>query len=267
MAIVFAAALPHSPLLIPAIGKDNAARLTATADALRDVGLELGRTEPDTVVVVTSHAEVPSSIIAFNLRPTYRLDLEAFGEYGTRVAVTGDPLLGYRLKQRFDAERPTIPIAVTSRERLDYGVAIPLLTLYPNGVRPAVLPVGNSLGTTVQSFEIGGRLRTVLLQDQRRVAIIASANLSHRLSEDSPAGYSTQAKAFDARVLRAITQKNPMALVRFRRETLDDVRECGLGPLLLLHGLLGSMRYDPEILSYEHPFGIGYATALFHLST
>ena len=53
-------------------------------------------------------------------------------------------------------------------------------------------------------------------------------------------------------------------------QTLDKImvegaHECGLKPMIILSGILHGMEYEPEILSYEAPFGVGYLICNFKM--
>lgn len=44
----------------------------------------------------------------------------------------------------------------------------------------------------------------------------------------------------------------------------ERAAECGLGSFAIMAGALDGMAVDPELLSYEGPFGVGYAVAAFY---
>jgi len=44
---------------------------------------------------------------------------------------------------------------------------------------------------------------------------------------------------------------------------ISDAGECGLKSIAILLGILEGIKYEPQILSYEGPFGVGYLTAEF----
>ncbi len=85
--------------------------------------------------------------------------------------------------------------------------------------------------------------------------------LGDRLIPGAPAGYSPSGRIFDEAVLRSLETSSPAPLERLSPEVLEDAGECGLRSVLVLLGFAGG---DPlKTLSYEGPFGVGYATALW----
>jgi AmmeMemoRadiSam system protein A len=96
----------------------------------------------------------------------------------------------------------------------------------------------------------------------KKVAVVASGDLAHRLTIDAPAGYSPRAKEFDEKVLSAVQELNVKELLKIKQELIDDAGECGLRPIFFLLGVLGGLSFSSDILSYEGPFGVGYAVAV-----
>ena len=55
-------------------------------------------------------------------------------------------------------------------------------------------------------------------------------------------------------------------LLSVNETSLEESHECAYRPLLILFGLLEKMHVRPEILSYEHPFGVGQLVTQFHIN-
>ncbi|OGL87207.1 hypothetical protein A3I40_03545 [Candidatus Uhrbacteria bacterium RIFCSPLOWO2_02_FULL_48_12] len=261
MALVFAAIVPHSPLLIPSIGKKNTNNLSKTIEAMQAVTQQLMAAKPETIIILSNHPLNPSSnskSLTFNIHARYLANFEEFGEYGAGFSMPGDIAMAHHLKHRFDTLREKYPVTISSQEKLDGSISTTLFYLLKSQPNIKLVPINDTIEDDKPEFIIGERLRRPIYQEKTRIALVASLNLSHRLSELSPAGYSAKAKTFDQRVLEAISKKHPLTLARFKKETLLEVKECAVRPLLLLFGIVKNTHYTPEILSYENPFGIGH---------
>ena len=101
---------------------------------------------------------------------------------------------------------------------------------------------------------------------RKRVAIIASGDLSHRLIPSAPAGYDPMGKAFDEKLVKAISCLDSKAVLRFEPELIERAGECGLRSIIILLGALEGLKVTPEVLSYEGPFGVGYMVASLEVS-
>lgn len=97
----------------------------------------------------------------------------------------------------------------------------------------------------------------------RRIAIIASGDLSHRLLPGSPNGYTPKGAIFDKTVMEALQKQDPAILKTMSRSLIDEAGMCGLPSVYFLFGALRHFRPVMPIYSYEGPFGVGYGVALY----
>lgn len=116
-------------------------------------------------------------------------------------------------------------------------------------------------------MQFGRILKDVCSASQKRIAIIASGDLSHTLFlSDAPAGFHPSGEEVDQALLKAIENVSLSQLLTIDEDLLASSQECAHRPLLILFGMLEKMPVRPEILSYEHPFGVGQLVAQFHLN-
>lgn len=97
----------------------------------------------------------------------------------------------------------------------------------------------------------------------KRLAWIASGDMSHRLKEDGPYGLHPSGAKFDAEFIRLLKKKDVSGILNLDPKLVEEAGECGLRPFCMLLGALEEAKVDwqPEILSYEGPFGVGYLVA------
>jgi len=258
MPIVFAAVVPHSPVLVPSIGKEHLKKLKKTVAALGRLEHDLYAAHPDTILVISPHGPVEAEHFTLDLNEKYVCDLKDFGVFDVKVDCRADMRVISALKEHL--EDRNIPFMLRSETGLDYGVVVPLTYLAGHLKKYSVLPVYPSLLPAKTHFEFGQAVQEVLMHSDRRVAVIASADLSHRLTRSAPAGYSPYGRKFDEKIMTLIREKKSPALITFEPELASKAAQCGLPPLTILAGILDGMRAEPEILSYESPFGIGLMT-------
>jgi aromatic ring-opening dioxygenase LigB subunit len=114
-------------------------------------------------------------------------------------------------------------------------------------------------------FEEGKKIYKNLDKD-KKWAIIASGDLSHCLKEDGPYGFHPDGPKFDKALSEALKAKDIEALLSLN-EKFPEAGECGLRSFSFLLGVLDNLKWEPEILSYEGPFGVGYLAANFKISS
>lgn len=255
MPIVFSAVVPHSPLLIPAIAKDNLNRVKQTLEAMKKIEAELYASQPDTIVVFSPHGPIQSNCFTMNLNPKFSLKLEEFGDFTTKEEVAGDIGLAYKIRERMETRAPLQMISV---ENLDYGTAVPLLVLASKLINTKVIPINYSGLDLSAHFKFGQLLKREFLVSKNRIAVIASAELSHKVTKNAPAGYSPKGKKFDQKLIELISKNKIEDILNLNQNLVSEICECGLKSIVMLLGALDGYQYHPRALSYEAPFGIGY---------
>ncbi|MEI6510518.1 MAG: AmmeMemoRadiSam system protein B [Candidatus Uhrbacteria bacterium] len=260
--IVFAAFTPHTPLLLPPIGKDALQKLSSTTDAMDRLGDELREARPDTIVIISAHATQHDGAFSANLHDSYLVDLRDFGDLTTTAEF--EPNLSLIDAIQRAVRRAQIPFTLDSDSTLDYGTAVPLVAI---GARAQIVPISFSNLPAKDHFSFGKALKDVLANRKERIAIVASGDLSHALTSDAPAGYRPEGETFDSAVRQAVVQASASQLLTLDEETVEKAEECAYRPLLVLFGILDQVPTVPEVLSYEHPFGVGYLVAQFHLGS
>jgi len=260
--IVFAAFTPHTPLLLPPIGKESLQKMSSTADAMDRLGDELRAAKPDTIVIVSAHATQHDGAFSANLHDSYLVDLRDFGDLTTTAEFEPNLSLIDAIQRSVRHER--IPFTLDSDATLDYGTAVPLVAL---DAKAQIVPISYSNLSPKDHFAFGKALKDVLANRKERIAVIASGDLSHALTSDAPAGYRPEGEIFDAAVRQAVVQASASQLLTLEEEVVEKAEECAYRPLLVLFGILDQVPAEPEVLSYEHPFGVGYLVAQFHLGS
>lgn len=260
--IALASFVPHPPLLIPEIGQDNLAKLASTVRAYQDLEHELYAAQVETVIIISPHGQIKEKAFTINQSPKIRTSFKDFGDLITNLSFDNDMGLGYQIKESCET---TLPIVLSATEVIDYGAAVPLYCLLKNHPGIKVVSVDYSHLGRAEHVRFGQIIREAVANSPKRVAIVASGDLSHRLHKDSPAGYSAKAHQFDQQIRKLLKAKKISELIDLPEDIVREAGECGYRSLLILLGVLGEMNFETQELAYEAPFGIGYLTVNFKL--
>ncbi len=262
--IVFAAHVPHSPLLLETVSKQQTVRLKETHAALSYLKKELKEARVDTIVIFSGHGAVHTDAFSIHLHDPFRTDLTEFGDLVTHEEFRPDlPLLDTLQRGLRKAQQP---ITLDTHETLDYGASVPLLSLTEKFTPIRVIPIAYTDLSLKAHFDFGKAVKDVCAATNKRIAIISSGDLSHCLSVSSPNGYHEAGPQFDEAVIQAIEHTSASSLLQIDLDIIQQAAECGLRPLVMLFGALDGMTTEPNILCYESPFGVGYLTARFRLN-
>lgn len=257
--LVYAAIVPHSPILIPEIGREHAKKLKKTSAALEIVRKELVAARPQTIVILSPHGAIIPDAFSANLFDSYRLSLQEFGNFQIATSFRTDARTLDHLQRHL---RGRIPFVLHSVESLDYGTAVPLILLAPKDVR--IVPMHTSLLDTKAHYQFGDLLKNEIMESNRRVAVLASADLAYT-PKDKSTPLSKKVLKLDEYLCACIESRNAPGLLQVEPSVIKASKMCGWGPLVALHGLLERVNTFPKVLSYESVLGVGYVTASFPL--
>jgi MEMO1 family protein len=255
--IVFAAIMPHPPESIPGTGNSEKMDvIRKTLDAFEQLRIGLEQADPETIVIISPHAYSEPYFFVINSESVITGNFSKFGLDET-YTYKNDIEIADNLD--FFCTMNDLP-AHLHANFLDYGTLIPLYHLTKN-IKPRVVQLSLSLMDYESHYKYGETLQKVINDSGKRVAIIASGDLSHKLTPDAPAGFSPNAKRFDADVLHYLGSNDTVSLMNMDKQAIAESAECGIRPIVILLGALHGKNYAFKLLSYEYPSGIGYMTA------
>ena len=263
MPVLMACIVPHPPIILPEIGKGQEWEIRSTTAAYKEIARRVREKKPETIVVLSPHATSYADYFHISPGTKARGDFSRFGAKQVEVTAYYDEEFCKALE--VTAKRAGIP-AGTQGERdkaLDHGTMIPLTFLAEKELPCAIVRIGLSGMDAVAHYRLGKCIKKVSDDLNRDVVIIASGDLSHKLLESGPYGYAEEGPVFDKAVTKAMAEGDFFAMMTFDPHLTEAAAECGLGSFEIMAGAFDRMSVKSELLSYEGPFGVGYAVAAF----
>jgi MEMO1 family protein len=258
MALVSAVFVPHPPIMLPEVGRGEEKAIQATIAALKQAAQHLRTSHPDTLIVLSPHAPFHPQSFTVSISSVEEGDLRRFGAPEVAISVSTDHTFIEALAHTSSPLRLT-----TKAGPLDHGTLIPLRFILNDTFHPPIVRIGLAGVSREIHIALGQHLVEVANQLHRRIAIIASGDLSHRLKVDGPYGFDPSGPRFDAQVIHALEHNDLDALRRINPVLCEEAGECGYRSLLILSGALSKVPMMSKVLSYEGPFGVGYGVATF----
>ncbi|MFC1727810.1 hypothetical protein ACFL0Y_04770 [Patescibacteria group bacterium] len=153
-------------------------------------------------------------------------------------------------------------LIIISSPHPDWGFNVPLHFLNKNVRGIEVKTQLTDFQSPQVHFEKGKQIAASFPQE-KRIAWIASGDMSHKLKEDGPYGLHSSGKKFDERFIKLLKAKDIDGILNLDPQFIEEAGECGLRSFCLLLGALkgSKTKWKPNILSYEAPFGVGYLVA------
>jgi len=258
--IVFAGIAPHPPILIPEVGGSRIQQVASSQGALREFSRRLIACHPDTVVVISPHSPVEPG--SFTARSTDQLagDLRKFYAPDVRLSFPNDLEMVEAIMRAADDEG--VELRRLDRDYpLDHGALVPLYYLHEAGWVGQIVVVGFTLQSNEKHMAFGRAIEKAGLAINRRLAVVASGDLSHRLSVDGPYEFEPAAHLFDEQIVDAITRGDPGSIINIDPDLRERAGECGYRSIVIALGTAGHL-LNHQVLSYEGPFGVGYMVAV-----
>jgi aromatic ring-opening dioxygenase LigB subunit len=277
MPLVFGCIAPHGDVIPDASG---VSRSPATAAAMLELGRRMESARPESVVVITPHGIRADGAITISLseRAAGTLELpnspDGSNDHADpiKVDLPVDRALAGALHSAAAAEGISIvPVhygATSGPEDcypLDWGAVVPLWFL---GARFASSPhvaiaVPSRLLPLDAFVRFGRALVDAAFGMERRVALIASADLAHAHAADGPYGFDPAAARFDAWLADAVKEGDLSRLEHPDMDLVAAAKPDGLWQILVLAGALQRIPMHGEFLSYECPTYYGMLCAAY----
>lgn len=258
MALVFSGIAAHTPLLMPTIGKDAFSQLEKTSRAMQTLEQDLYVTNPETIVIISPHGDMLPDAMTINLAAKYTSDFQEFGDLITKLEWKPDILLANRIREDFKKKKQSLVLGST--ESVDYGISVPLSYLTAHLPNVRILPISVSQLDMKAHYEFGKHLKDEIMSSTKRIAVIASIDMSQRVGENSPAGFSAKGVSFDEKVIESLT-KRPLEVLDIDEAWTTEAQACGAKVVAMMCGILDDVKHETTVLSYEKPFGAGYLVA------
>jgi MEMO1 family protein len=255
MSIVFGAILPHPPILVPPIGKERLKEAEKSQSALEEMARRIKEIEFETIVVITPHGDVGQASVPVYTGHVFEGNFGAFGMPKPSFVFKGDPQLGLAVV------KDTHLATACPETILDHGVLVPLYYPTMAGIKKLVLPIAVAFMPLSKLFEFGKSLSKTIDRLGRKVLLIASADMSHRLTHEGPGGFSPRGKEFDEKLVELVKNYDVNGLLKFDPDLAEEAGQDALWSIAILLGALDGKKVKPEVLSYEGPFGVGYMIA------
>lgn len=272
MPIVIGCLVPHPPIIIPEVGRENLIKVTSTTQAMLDIAEEVAQAEPETLVFISPHSPGFADSIAIKASPSLTGSFANFGAFNIKFSVRCDlAFIDAFTKAANDYRLSVTKIGsefadLMGANELDHGVMVPLYYLQKRIDIP-IVSIAISYSGFDEHYTLGIAIQQAANTTGKRVALIASGDLSHRLVPGAPAGYNPRAVDFDAKIEEIFDTGYFDELGELDPSLIEAAGECGLRPIYTLVGAFNGQDIHTKVLSYEAPFGVGYMISAVYPET
>jgi len=255
--MMYACLVPHPPLIIPGIGTGH--EIPDTRRSFEQIADKLAAYKPDTVVIISPHSILYSDY--FHIAPGKGAsgDFSTFGAEDIKYSVSYDKELAGLIGKLARKQGISAGSEGSRSPALDHGVMVPMYFLKPG----KIVRISLSGFSLAEHYRFGMCINEAARMLSRKIAVVASGDMSHKLKEDGPYGFTVDGPRHDQFVYDCIKSQDFRRLMTIDTGLCERAAECGLRSLVMLLGALDGMNVVSRVLSYEGPYGVGYLTADF----
>lgn len=269
MSLLAAYAVPHPPLIVPSVGRGQEQEISDTIAAYSQVAKRIATHKPDVIVITSPHAPLYRDGFFISDTPTESGSLAQFGQPQESITVSIDLPFATELQQRLSYEGIPTAGAPRSQETIDHATFVPLYFIgqHVNLADASIVRIGLSGLSSEDHFRVGEAISATADMLQKRVVLVASGDLSHKLKPSGPYGFAPEGPQFDAAIVEIFENGAIDQLFTLNEELCNNAAECGLRSFEIMAGALEGKTFKAELLSYEGPFGVGYGVAAFEVES
>jgi MEMO1 family protein len=259
-AVACAVLMPHAPILVPAVGGERGRAAESSCRAMREAAGCVMIHRPETLVLISPHS--PRKRGAFGLWSEDPLQgsFAQFGAPQVRITLPNDRRLGNAIVAEVQARALEI-WAIHSRG-LDHGALVPLWFLAEAGWAGPTIILSLNYPEDGGLKDLGEAIAAAGHALHRRIVIIASGDMSHRLTMGAPCGFHPQAHLFDEGFISRIRAGSYLEIENINPALRELAAEDAVDSTLIAASAVNWKTTGHKVLNYEGPFGVGYGVAI-----
>ncbi len=256
--------VPHPPMIVPDVGRGSEKQIEETICAYERVADEIAALEPETIIITSPHSIMYADY--FHISP-------GKGAKGS-FSRFGAPQVSF--KEEYDTELTDMLCRICEREKisagtegerdssLDHGTMVPLWFIRRRYTAGKIVRIGLSGLPLEEHYRMGMAIREAAEKCGRRIVIIASGDLSHKLQEYGPYGFAPEGPEYDEKIMDVMGRAAFGELLDFDSGFCDRAAECGHRSFVIMAGAFDGTVVRAERLSHQDVTGVGYGICTFY---
>ncbi len=260
--------MPHPPIIIPEIGRGKEKEAQKTIDGCRMAARKISAEKPETIIIISPHGPSYSNVVCIAGDPILRGNLGNFGCRKLSYEFRNDNELAAGIAE--ELEKRGIDVVVNNTEArnkydidqsIDHGALVPLYYVLGELKEFKLVHLATAIPGPMDLYKCGMAIKEAADESRKKVILIASSDLSHRLKSDGPYEYNPEGAKYDKFVVESIKEKTFADFLDVNRHMREGAGECGHRAISISLGVFEGRSCETEVFSYEGPFGVGYMTA------
>ncbi len=264
MSILAGFMVPHPPMIVPEIGRGSEAQIKKTTQAYERVAREIAALEPETIIITSPHSIMYADYLHISPGRGALGSFAGFMAPGVSFSEDYDEELVSVICDLADEEHLAAGTLGEKDPKLDHGTMVPLWFIRNEYKGGKIVRTGLSGLPFGDHYRLGMIIKEAAQKTGRRVVIVASGDLSHKLQDYGPYGYVPEGPEYDDRIMDVMGCGAFGELFDFETSFCDKAAECGHRSFVIMAGAFDRTRVRAEMLSHEDVTGVGYGICTFY---
>ena len=264
MAILATFMVPHPPMIIPAIGKGSEKQIQETIDAYERVADEISALAPETIIITSPHSIMYSDY--FHISPGEKAagSFERFNAQQISFNEKYDEELVNAISKI--ASKRNFPAGILGERspELDHGTMVPLWFIRKKYKECKIVRISLSGLGLLDHYKLGQIIQKAVNNTNRKVVLVASGDLSHKLQVYGPYGFSMEGPIYDNKIMDVADRAAFGELFDFSEDFCNKAAECGHRSFVIMAGVLDGISVNSKVYSHQDITGVGYGIASFY---
>ena len=254
--------MPHAPVLVPGVGGERGNGAGASVHAMAQAARSVAMAPPDTIVLISPHSPRRRGMFAIWADARIAGSLAKFDAPKSAVDLPSDESFARTIAE--EARSRGVQVWRLRDHDLDHGATVPLWHLANAGWRGPTVLIGLNYPDEPGLTEMGEAIAAATRRAGRRVAVVASGDMSHRLQPGAPSGFHPRANEFDRKFIECLRAGDYRQLTCLDHELRELAAEDAVDSTIIAASAVNWSADGHQVLSYEGPFGVGYGVAILH---
>lgn len=258
--VVCAVLMPHAPVLVPGVGDASSAAIAGSRRAMRNAAKCVLSHHPESVVLISPHSPRKPQAFGFWANDLLQGSFAQFNAPQAEVSLPLDQPLAQAVAAEMHARQ--LQTWAIHQVPLDHGALVPLWFLAEAGWAGPTVILGLKHPGDGELRALGEAIAAAAQALPRRLAVIASGDLSHRLTADAPCGFHPQACQFDDTFVGLVRVGGYRKIETIAAELRELAAEDAVDSTVIAAAAANWQTRGHQVLNYEGPFGVGYGVAV-----
>ena len=264
MGIIAGFMVPHPPMIVPDIGRGSEAQVADTTAAYERVADEIAALAPETIIITSPHSIMYADYFHISPGKSASGSFAGFRAPGVRFNEEYDTELAGEICRLADAEDFPVGTLGERDKELDHGTMVPLWFIRNRYKGGKIVRIGLSGLPLIDHYRLGMMIREAADNTGRRVVMVASGDLSHKLQDYGPYGYAPEGPVYDERIMDVMGRAAFGELLEFDSAFCDKAAECGHRSFVIMGGAFDGTAVRAQRLCHQDVTGVGYGICTFY---